>query len=229
MSLVIPPDLFRNLKTLYLLNDNNAWNRLFANKGDLVFSAIYLLMVIFTLLEHSLDNKYLSVQESLEVESEQGQVDYRSRGLYRSLRGYVLRYFMTQMVMFTLLEVRRFVLEATSIDKAKLTGFKISGHFIFLTTVGISTVLEFGHSLSHTQLFNHLRTEQLSLKLVSMFYFYVFVMVLSLLGVIVWLVSLLITAVFYHTFLEKLIGLVFGLIPPTVTYLYLVPKYDSMM
>lgn len=220
MSITIPQELFRNLKTLYLLNDNNIVNKVFANNGDLLFIILFVMIVFNKLLEFTLVNK---VPDDLEC---QIQEETKGKKILKTMRGYLLRFTVLQGSMFALLAFRAWVLRKTGSDDEE--GFRISGHFIFLTTVGISTVLEFGHSLGDSILLQKIKMEHISVKLSLMFYFYTFTMILSLISIIIWMICLLVTAVFYHTLLEKIIGLILGMIPPSITYLWLSKRFDFM-
>lgn len=95
-------------------------------------------------------------------------------------------------------------------------GFDISGHFCFIVT--LSTVFWF-ELINFTTSCDLESLRDSKLKKSTVILQWVLLIVLA-----IWIQMLFITAVFYHSFIEKVLGLLFGYITPFMMY-YLIPKY----
>lgn len=100
-------------------------------------------------------------------------------------------------------------------------GFDISGHFCFLTTLSliIFNELEQFHQTNHThEAENFPRTVNGDWLSITFTNFWLW---LSMGTLFVWASILLITSIFYHSFLEKAAGLLFGYVAPIIMYIIL--------
>ncbi|CCH41678.1 putative membrane protein [Wickerhamomyces ciferrii] len=107
-------------------------------------------------------------------------------------------------------------------------GFDISGHFCFITTLSLILwyeLKELNESYFENDLENDLESQKIGVEDGSWFKFTVTNVVrwIVLGCLILWIELLLVTAIFYHTTLEKLLGLILGYVGPFIFY-HLLPN-----
>jgi hypothetical protein len=97
-------------------------------------------------------------------------------------------------------------------------GFDVSGHFCFLVTLSLILwyeLLRFHDTTNDTENQKTRQNPAIPVKWIT-------ITILC-----IWLNMLFVTAMLYHTFLEKILGLGFGYITPMIIYNY-IPRYTSL-
>ena len=222
INLVCPQKAIQNLiGKHYLLKSNNIVNVIFAYNGNTIFLVLFSLVAVAKIL-------YLKYQSSVEYLPVQN--DIRSTSLERSrlktqlaLREYAikltLKYAVLYVLFFFIDHVFLWTGGSCSTDSTVTDalfcrkiggkwdgGFDISGHFCFITNISLVLwfeIFEFPYSSSFWKNYK----------------------IGALIPVLVtWSFILTVTSIFYHTFLEKLLGCALGFACPYFMY-YLAKGY----
>ncbi|SCU79662.1 LADA_0B02322g1_1 [Lachancea dasiensis] len=209
-------------ETYYLLSSKNWANQIFAYRGNLIWTALYIFLACFQLYIR------LSRADSLPVDVRSAQ----ERHLAKTVKPYIVKLGLKNlilMVIFLFID-RVFVWTggscSTSDTKSAETcrrqhgqwahGFDISGHFCFLTTVSLLLWLELRAA------YRYMAVNEISSTRI-------WACIQAGVGavVLVWAFLLCVTAIYYHTFAEKLLGLLVGYICPAILY-WVIPCHQKL-
>lgn len=229
LSVIIPS----SWTSFYFFNSRNFINKIFAYKGNLLFTILYILLSFSKLIDfknvsnisHLKRISLLPLPTSLDTTSQKKVVTSWKKILT------------IQLVKFTLKNVILFInfwiidhifiwtggechLDASSISKITDAercrsqngkwegGFDISGHFCFLTTVS----LIFFYELNEVCRFYDINEYKDFSPFTKGVVFSIATTVYA------WCCLLFVTSIFYHTILEKILGLIMGYICTSVVY-----------
>lgn len=205
-----PDEIIRERKEWYWISSRNIINYTFAYHGKLIFDFLFALVATL--------NWYLRLkqQHSLLPTNAQGDDRASCKGLIKNtVRQYLVKlaliYFILWLCFFLIDHIfiwtggRCDVSDTFSAERCRTLhgkwegGFDISGHFCFLTNL----------SLVLWQELNWL-FESSNVSLITWNERCAFLQWLIVAVLIIWINVLVVTAVYYHTFLEKVLGCAFG-------------------
>ncbi|KAH3899153.1 Yft2p SCDLUD_004581 [Saccharomycodes ludwigii] len=229
-TLVFSPDsLDKQKNTHYLLEPGNIINKIFAYNGNKVFLTLFLSIMFIKIWYRKTKQLLYCLPTANNVSLE----DYNSNekaDILRIIKEYLIKLLLKYFVLYILFFIIDHVFILTggtcSVGNGSVKdaleckdtyggewrgGFDISGHFCFLTNLSLIFWFEIR---DFSQILQENWKPWLILKC----------LIISVLSV--WIVILSITAIYYHTLWEKILGVLFGYGCPTVMYL-LVPKYNK--
>ena len=94
----------------------------------------------------------------------------------------------------------------------------ISGHYISIVTLSITIIWETRSSISDADILELENSDGLDKRTLLIYAFLSGVLLLCASILAIWLLVLFVTAVFYHTAVEKLIGLIWGYVTPLLIF-----------
>lgn len=208
--------LAKQRKEQYLLRPGNFINRIFAYQGNLIWTILFIAFAFVQI--------YIRRLNSIPLPRDARTV--KSRSLLRELKQYgckiILKNFLLMLIFGFIDNV--FVLTGGSCSDNSNThsaercrknggkwegGFDISGHFCFLVNVSMILWLELEHFQSYVK-------EQEITAYLNRFFKGI---IMPILGVLtIWILILMVTSIYYHTILEKVIGCAMGYICVAIMY-----------
>lgn len=217
LKVVIPDSLLDKWRDASLVNERNILNRVFGEHGFELFSVLYLMILFGKVLKDFLKSKYQTILPSTATTRN----DFKSKSTRALLvvKGFALRYLTTFFLLGIVFYLRAFVLDQTKGDSGD--GFNFSGHYFSLIAYSLSLIWEFHNSISTSELFELEDFTSTDSKTKFIYLCYTIILACTLILVIIWSSVLLATAIFYHTFAEKVIGLLIGYAIPVTVYLLL--------
>ncbi|CCH58111.1 hypothetical protein TBLA_0A03110 [Henningerozyma blattae CBS 6284] len=207
----------------WLIRSNSWFNQLFAYNGNTVFLGLFLIIVSLQVY-FSREDARLSLP--IEIRTISRIKQFQTKHYLRIAKEYIckliLKYFFLYLEFLFIDHL--FVLTGGYCTNGSGTrdamicrsgngewvgGFDISGHFCFLVTLSLIIWLEL------FKLEEFIRSRDLKSNVTNEVIFMVFFIVSIL---ILWIVMLCVTSLYYHTFVEKLLGCIMGYICPIVMY-----------
>lgn len=253
ISISLPHELYDNLKHSFWISDQNIINKTFADHGLDIFIIFLLLIFIVRITLTELKNDQLPLlPTSLNITD--NPTLSKLKKILKIAAVYLIRYVITYLVLLGLFAIKNYgstktggqcqPTQDTSLNKRFLAtclpdehwvagSLNISGHYAFLVTLSLSILYELKILLHATldPIQRHFEEEDdglgLSTKLQASIVLLTVTVVITLLVVLIWAGVLSVTAIFYHTIQEKLIGIAFGYIAPVINYIVLVRYYDA--
>lgn len=255
ISVSLPQELYNNIKNSFWVSDKNIINKTFADHGLNVFIAVTALIFVTRIALTELKNDQLPLLP-ISLSITDSPTLTKLKKLLKITAVYLIRYGITYFILLGLFAIKNYgststggqcepstTIDSPSLNKRFLANclpdehwvagsLNISGHYTFLVTLSLSTLYELD-ILLHTTLDSiqrHYEEENdglgLSKKLRISIVLLTGTVIVSLLVPLIWAGVLSVTAIFYHTIQEKLIGLAFGYIAPVLNYIVLVKYYD---
>ena len=218
LSLFIPNDW----KSFYFFSSRNLVNKLFAYKGNIIFTVLYTLLsisrVVSVPLKKQLMISLLPIPNTINVDNEKNNkpklkvaLSQITKFILKNLILYINFFIIDHLFIFT--GGNCFVDDepVTSITDSQVCGklngvwkggFDISGHFCFIVSISLVLFNELKIMIDNYQF-------KQANKIIS---------TLTLVTLFTWCCVLVVTSVFYHTLVEKILGLSMGYICPLVIY-----------
>ncbi|EDO14824.1 hypothetical protein Kpol_339p11 [Vanderwaltozyma polyspora DSM 70294] len=213
----------------YILRSSNIVNELFAYHGNQVWLVLFIFLCLVQIYYRS---KRFSLLISSESFNGRDQLIARGKPLVKQ---YICKLILKNLMLILVFSVIDNVFifsggECTSGSGTRSSqrcrhenghwegGFDISGHFCFLVTISMILWIELHQFKKHVDLEG--LSGQLSLysKIILMTVFTV---------LCIWVFILFITSVYYHTFMEKVLGCAMGYITPYVMY-HIIPNNEFL-
>ncbi|SCV05029.1 LANO_0G16930g1_1 [Lachancea nothofagi CBS 11611] len=208
--------------TYYILSSKNWINQIFAYRGNLIWTILYVALASFQI------HMRVSRSGALPLDARSSRRD----SLMRTVKPYLVKLALKNLALtlvFLIID-RTFIWTggSCSISDTKSAevcrhqggnwenGFDISGHFCFLTTVSLVLWLELSASQKYMSINDIVSSRSWHFLRASV----VFVLV-------TWAFVLSVTAIYYHTFLEKVLGLAMGYICPGIMY-WAIPAHQKL-
>lgn len=206
----------------YLFSSRNAINQLFAYHGNDIWLVLFLSLSALQIYYRAIEWDPLPRDARIDIRSKVLPLmrEYALKLLLKTVLLYVIFFVIDHVFVWT--GGACSVSDTASAEQCRRDGgkweggFDISGHFCFLTNISMILWMEI-YSFQH---FTNTNEIQPSRKWISVIYLNIFVL-------ITWAFVLSVTAIFYHTLMEKVIGVTMGYICPTVMYL-LVPSIPAL-
>lgn len=220
--LVSAQELDRQKHEYYLLSSRNAINKVFAYQGNQIFLITFILLAALQIHIHSKNQDLLPRNGSSSPRTEAAGLarQYAIKFLLKQLLLYVVFYIIDHVFIWTggvcSISKTRSAERCRVLGGSWEGGFDISGHFCFLTNVSLILWYELYHCQKYIS-DNELRVNR---KFAWIEYLTLFVLAM-------WLFVLSVTATYYHTVGEKVLGLVMGYTCPTVMYI-LIPSTTKL-
>ncbi|KAM3160231.1 YFT2-like protein [Lachancea thermotolerans] len=208
--------------TYYLLSPNNVINLVFAYKGNLIWTILFVSLAAYQIK--------IRVSRS-DLLPRDARTTYPARW-HRLGKEYAVKIILKNLLLYVIFFVIDCVFVWTggscsssatkSAERCRKeggkweNGFDISGHFCFLTNVSLILWLE----LSSIQ--KYLNSDERTPSKLWRVLLFSNVSVLT-----IWAFVLSVTAIYYHTTLEKILGLLMGYICPLIMY-WLVPSHTAL-
>lgn len=214
--------LERQRSSYYLLSSGNIVNKLFAYRGNLTWTILFTLLAVFQVWLHA-EQSDLLPRDARSVHRVGGvrlAKQYTVKLILKNVLLYLAFLFIDNLFVWTggscstssTRSAERCRKEGGSWDN----GFDISGHFCFLTNISLI-------------LWYELRSIQkkISSDDISPTKTWIVLRWSTLIVLITWSFILSVTAVYYHTLLEKVLGLTMGYLCPTIMYL-VIPNHSGL-
>lgn len=216
--------LEKQRKEWYLLSSGNIVNKFFAYRGNLVWTVVFVCLAYvqiytkchtYSVLPRDARTMPLAPLKGLLIE-------YACKFIIKNLMLMIIFFFIDTVFVLTGGScvngtVTRSAERCRTSGGDWVGGFDISGHFCFLVNISMILWIE----LSHFQ--RYLERESLLPPLNRWFRGIVAITV----GVLaIWIFMLMVTSIYYHTVLEKLIGCAMGYICPFVIY-WVLPRFAA--
>ncbi|CCE63207.1 hypothetical protein TPHA_0E01130 [Tetrapisispora phaffii CBS 4417] len=237
LHLILGTETLEYHKTsFYFLNSKNTINQIFAYNGNLVWFLLFCLVFYLHLHFETVNSKeLLPTSADVPVGLHSRVCQYTQRANYYLFKQYFFKYCVKSASLFVIFFAidTLFVLSGGSCDDGSGTtfsetcrsnkgkwegGFDISGHFCFLITISLILWCEL------YKLHKRMESESFEVELNVVFT----VMIGLIVGVImVWFGLLWITAIYYHTFFEKVLGCMLGFVTPLLMY-YTIPSNEFL-
>ncbi|CCC70770.1 hypothetical protein NCAS_0F02860 [Naumovozyma castellii] len=222
-TIVREETLDRQKHEYYILSSKNILNRVFAYNGNLIWAMLFGMMAYFQVWIR------IRTQDLLPRDA---QIINRQR-LQRLIKQYIVKFVLKYLLLFiTFLFIDglflftggqcTYGLGIWSAEKCKNEGghweggFDISGHFCFLMNVSLILWCEL------SILERYLRDEELEMETIITNYSVLLKCILYL-----WMSMLCVTAIYYHTLLEKILGCLLGYCCPLIMY-WLIPNHYKL-
>ncbi|CDR39427.1 CYFA0S03e03180g1_1 [Cyberlindnera fabianii] len=202
----LPQSAFIYLKGLWIFSESNVMNAIFADHGLLIFTVVYLLVFFARLVAHfAVPNPrpLLPTPASTRLEPKSQ--------MWFLLGDMFVRYVLTLGTLVSLMIMKVKVMEADE-------NFVISGHFLGITTLTITLLWEVRSSLSLCEVWDLDESHILTFKRQVAFVVVSMVTVLCFTAIVIWWCVLIVTATFYHSLRERIIGLLLGYVSPVAAY-----------
>ncbi|QEU61805.1 Yft2 [Kluyveromyces lactis] len=230
ISVLIGEDeLERERKEWYWISGRNVVNHLFAYKGIYIFDLLFGLLIglqVYVRMKH---------EESL-LPTSNGEQDRNSPDLLQQvgkvLKVYSIKFVLVYLVLWACflfidhlfvwtggncdLSDTKSAERCRSLGGSWVGGFDISGHFCFLTNISLTLWQELKLLLQYAN------QHTISWNSPSSKYQWIVLVVLC-----IWINVLTITSIYYHTFLEKVLGCAFGYSCLLVIY-YILPRIKNL-
>ena len=204
-------------KTVYLLNSRNFINGIFAYKGNLVWTILFAYIALVQVYIHSKNFEILPT--SIVEQSFTSDLDQRT--LIISSKQYIGKFLFKNFLLYLCFVVIDEIFittggqcssgnESTGLRSAEacrktggewVGGFDISGHFCFLMNISMILFCEL------VIYFRYIKTHNLQGVLTPWINYGMYCIMGTL---FIWSMLLFITAVYYHTLLEKILGCIMG-------------------
>lgn len=218
-SFVLPENVKQHQKsTIYLLNSKNLLNSIFAYKGNLVWTVLFIYLACIQIYIRSQNFELLPTSN---VRNSRPALSLKDPNVLKYGKQYVIKFILKNFLLFLCFVVidNIFIItggQCSSGDKniglrsaeacrktggEWIGGFDISGHFCFLLNISLILWCEIYLYYSYVRS-NNIETF-MDWKIKCGIY--------SVLGTLmIWVVLLFVTAVYYHTLLEKIFGCIMG-------------------
>ncbi|SMN19724.1 similar to Saccharomyces cerevisiae YDR319C YFT2 Putative protein of unknown function [Maudiozyma saulgeensis] len=221
-------------KTIYLLNSGNFINAIFAYKGNLVWTILFIYLAIVQIYIHTQNFELLPT--SSERHTRNFSLTDGNVGKYT--KQYIIKYIIKNLLLFICFVVIDEIFIFTggqcssgdqniglhSAEECRKTGgqwvggFDISGHFCFLMNISLILWCEL------YIYYNYVNKKNIQNFMTGWITNGIIVILAVLM---IWTMLLFITAVYYHTLMEKLLGCVLGYTCFYVMY-QLIPDYPAL-
>jgi len=233
-SFVLPEDVKEHQKrTIYLLNSKNFINSIFAYKGNLVWTILFIYLAIVQIYIHTQDFELLPTSNVRDNRS----FSYASSNVGKYTKQYVVKYILKNFILFVCFMIidEIFIFsggqcssgdENTGLRSAEACrktggewrgGFDISGHFCFLMNISLILWCEL------FIYFDYVKKKNIQ-NFINWWITNGIIVILAVL--IAWTMLLCITAIYYHTLMEKILGFVLGYICFYVMY-QIIPNHPQ--
>ncbi|SCU91474.1 LAME_0E12640g1_1 [Lachancea meyersii CBS 8951] len=228
VNLVVKSSQLEHQKdTVYILSSGNWINQIFAYRGNLIWTVVYIALACFQIHLQLSREGFLPLDPRSESER-------NKKTLFKAVKPYVAKLVLKNLALLVVFLVidRVFVWTGGSCSTSSTksaekcrkqggrweNGFDVSGHFCFLTTVSLILWQELRLAFQYMAA-NEIngRSSRTWLALQST----------TLAVLIVWAFILCVTAIYYHTLLEKVLGLAMGYICPAVIY-WVIPNNQKL-
>lgn len=221
-GLLLSPVVPESWQTFYFFSSRNLVNQIFAYKGNIVFTLLYFLVSIARIggvpLRKQAPISLLPLPNTVEIDDEKKKLTK-----LRLISSQVVKFVLKNVILFINFfvidhlfiltggncfidgSVQRSITDAQQCSRKDgkwKGGFDISGHFCFLVSISLILFNELAIITQECQF-------RKAIKAISY-------LVLSVL--FIWCCVLTVTSVFYHTLLEKVLGLLMGYLCPLVIY-----------
>ncbi|XBW36012.1 hypothetical protein QEN19_001587 [Hanseniaspora menglaensis] len=218
LSLIIPNEW----KKFYLFSSRNILNKIFAYNGNVVFTIFYLLISLTKLISLPIKKQFLGsllpIPNTISIDDNKNKKS-KKKVLFSQFLKFILKNIILFIDFFIIDHLfiatggNCFInnLPTSDVKDAQVCnkmkgewkgGFDISGHFCFITSISLMFLCELKMMIEEYQ-FKHVNKIMASLILIIVF---------------IWCCLLSVTSVFYHTVLEKMLGLSMGYICPLIIY-----------
>lgn len=227
---VVLSDTFKTYlkENVFLFKSGNIINEVFAHNGNLVWSILFILL--------SLQHVYLNVYNFDPLDE---TASFSKKSYISLVRQYCWKFILKNVLIFiAFLIIDEIFLwtggHCSTGGRSSLHchrnngiwdgGYDISGHFCFLTN--ISSILWLEYLSLQQKLKKHVDLMD-AIVAKGHYKFMQLVQCLVVTTLTIWILLLMITATFYHTFSEKILGLIMGYICPIVMYFW-IPQNESL-
>ncbi|CCF57179.1 hypothetical protein KAFR_0C01860 [Kazachstania africana CBS 2517] len=212
---------------IYLLRSSNIINEIFAYNGNLVWFILFSFVASLQI--------YIRSHTFILLPHDIVDVDSKENVRAKLLKEYMVKFLLKVFILFVcfLIIDNIFILTGgscapggatRSAEQCKalggdwLGGFDISGHFCFLTNISLILWIELHHYSKYTE------EEELQSRINKWIKRSLIVVEVVL---YIWMFLLLVTSIYYHTILEKILGCIMGYACPLVMY-WLIPNQPRM-
>jgi hypothetical protein len=207
IRLMIPSHTIDDLRNIF--SKHSFFDDVFANHAFEVFTILWLFIFFVRVLKDFTRSKY----QTLLPTSTNHQSDSKSRTAkaWNLLVVFLFKYCLTLIFVGILLKFREYVHNSQEMN--------ISGHYIGIVTLSLTILWEVKNSISDAEILELDAPDGIDKRTMLTYSLLSGVLCLCALISVIWWVELLITAIFYHTVIEKFLGLCLGFVSPTVVYI----------
>ncbi|CCH41679.1 putative membrane protein [Wickerhamomyces ciferrii] len=253
IRVLLSDELLSKLRSSYWVSENNIFNYVFANHGIKVFTTLFIILFIskITLSELKTYRSPSLLPSGIETSN-----DFRTRRLitrnFKTSIGHGIRYgiiYFGLIALFTLknygststggeckpIDLKRsLIITSCSSDEKWVPGtLNISGHYLFIVTLSLSLIFELKLLLDYNIDWIEQTIDEeddglgFSTELKASIHIIGWCSIITLLTILAWVGVLSVTAIFYHTLIEKIIGLTLGYVIPVINYIFIVKFFES--
>lgn len=189
-------------------SEDNFINVVFGNHAYELFTILWLLVFFMRVLKDFTRSKY---QTLLPISTTfRDGVRSRATRAWHMLVVSLLKYTLTLLMVVSILEIRRVIRESYEIN--------ISGHYIAIVTLSVTALWEAKESISDAEILKLDTPGDVDQRTLLIYSLLSGVLMLCFVMLMIWCFELLVTAIFYHTVVEKVIGLGLGYVSPVLIY-----------
>ena len=218
-SLVLPENVKEHQKsTIYLLNSKNLFNTTFAYKGNLVWTILF---IYLTFIQIYIRSQNFELLPTTNARNDTQVLSFDNPNVVKYTKQYIIKYVAKNFILFCCFVVIDNIFIITggqcssgdenmglrSAEACRKTGgewvggFDISGHFCFLLNISLILWCELYIYYSYIK----------SNSIETFMDWKIKCGIFSALGTLmIWVILLFVTAIYYHTLLEKIFGCIMG-------------------
>lgn len=199
-----------NIRT-NIFPEDNTFNIIFANHSFQIFTILWLMIFFMHVLKDFTRSKFQSLLPTA-IQHTHDTVPFKSKSIraWQLILSFFLKYSLTLASIVGILTLRHYIQETY--------GMNISGHYISIVTLSITIIWETRSSISDADILELENSDGLDKRTLLIYAFLSGVLLLCASILAIWLLVLFVTAVFYHTAVEKLIGLIWGYVTPLLIF-----------
>lgn len=212
-------------KNVYLFNSKNVVNQIFAYKGNFIWGVLFIFLSWTQLIYRTQGYDLLSRDNESSVRDKRWMLirQYAWKFFLKNILLYIIFFFIDHIFIITGGRCTSGS-GTSSAETCKLQdgkwvgGFDISGHFCFLMNISCVLWSEL------TSFLEYIKQEELEDNLKKLYRFGINAIIVTL---YIWMSLIFVTALFYHTLLEKILGCALGYVCPVVMY-YVIPNNNLL-